>query len=289
MTKKLTIKNAAVAVEASSYLHYRRYLKDLYVFMVENDSSYNYQKFAEDMGLTGTSLHQMVQGYRPVTTKTAEKFVKHLGLKTAQRRYFLSLIEYCNSKSGGDKEKHFAKMMKIKDATLASEIDRDLLTYFSEWYHPIVKELVGMKDFVEDPKWIASHTFPKIRPEQARKSIELLEKIGFIKRNESGKLEVAKDRVSTGHRVRGMGLTRFHQSMIELAKKSVTDTPGKERDVSSVTASVDEKTFLKIKNMIHDFQLQVLDEADQVNDPERVVQINVQLFPVSSTKLKGKK
>jgi hypothetical protein len=39
--------------------------------------------------------------------------------------------------------------------------------------------------------------------------------------------------------------------------------------------------------MIHNFQLELLREAESTTDPDRTVQINIQLFPLSKRRAKS--
>ena len=57
----------------------------------------------------------------------------------------------------------------------------------------------------------------------------------------------------------------------------------KERDISTITFSTTEKGFSKIKNLIGEFQNEVIKIVERHDDAERVYQPDVQLFPLSRT------
>ncbi|RYZ48818.1 MAG: TIGR02147 family protein, partial [Proteobacteria bacterium] len=78
---------------------------------------------------------------------------------------------------------------------------------------------------------------------------------------------------------KGLALVSYHSSMIDHGKGALTSISGKRRDVSAVTVSVNESTAQRIRDMIHAFQLQILDEAERSQDGDQVYQVNIQLFP----------
>ena len=138
--------------------------------------------------------------------------------------------------------------------------------------HNVDFEVVGMKkwggnEFVQ----ISPHKFTEIRPW----TYFFLGSIDPF----SHQYTQTQKRISTGHRIKGMALARYHQQMIDLGKQSLTTIAGKKRDISAITLCIDEKTSVKIKSLIHEFQERLLSEAELCEGKDRILQINMQLFP----------
>lgn len=281
-TDTATWTKAIETVRPSAFLDYRVFLESLYAHLKQaRGGDYSYQRFAEDLGFKATTvMHQIVRGYRPLTVKAAAKVVKAMDLRGTERKYFMALVEFGNAKQSAAREELFEKLVALKAETLPDETDKDTLEYFSEWYHPVIRELVGTKGFEPDPAWIAGRIGPKIRAEQAKESLELLARLGLIKWDDEKKTFVqTQSRVSTGHRVKGMALARYHQKMIDHAREALTRVSSKRRDISALTLAVDEATAEKLRGMIHAFQLQLLDTAEKAGSGDQVFQVNIQLFP----------
>ncbi len=275
------IELAKQAVSPSSYLDYKLYLKALYAHCKESAAVYSYQKFAEDLGFKATTvMHQIVSGYRPLTVRAAKQIVGVLDLPAAERKYFITLVEFCNAKANSEREIHFQTLQTLKRKTLPDEIDKDLLAYFSQWYNPIIWELIGTKGFQADCHWIAKKIVPHIKPVLVQESLDLLLRLNLITFDAELKTyRQTKDRVTTGHRVKGMALVSYHSSMIDHAKTALTTISGTRRDISGITVGVSEETAKKLRDMIHTFQLQLLDEAERAGSGDEIYQINIQLFP----------
>jgi uncharacterized protein (TIGR02147 family) len=174
--------------------------------------------------------------------------------------------------------------MELKSKSLTSPLEQSQLEYYSEWFHPVIRELVGMPGFNPDPHWIVKHIEPRVLPEQARKSLALLEELKLIRRSESAQnFELTQQHVSTGDEIASHAVVRYHQRTIEIGRESVMNFDHTERNVSAVTVSISEDAFQKIADEISTFRKRILEIAEQSNDPDRVYQLNIQFFPFTKS------
>jgi uncharacterized protein (TIGR02147 family) len=278
------IEIAADEVRPSLFLDYRLYLKALYDHMKRVAPKYSYLRFAEDLGFgASTVLHQIVRGYRPLTGKGAERVARALGVEGIERRYFVALVAFCTARTAPKREAAFESLLAVKREALPDDFDRDCLAYFSAWYHPVIWELIGTKGFRADPSWIAARIVPALTVAQVVESLALLLRLKLVEQSSDGRYTRTTSRISTGHRVKGLALVSYHQGMIDHGKAALTRISGKRRDISAVTLTVDEATAARLRSMIHAFQLQLLDEAERAGAGDQVYQVNIQLFPFTTS------
>jgi uncharacterized protein (TIGR02147 family) len=154
---------------------------------------------------------------------------------------------------------------------------------------PALRELVTLPGFREDAKWIAAALEPKIGEREALEALETLVKLGLLMRDESGQLRQAQAIVTTGPGPLGHQIFAYHHGMIELARRALDHLPREERDVSSLTLCVAEASLPLIKRKIFEFRQELLQLAEAEAAPERVVQLNLQLFPLSQRLPAGRK
>lgn len=271
-------------VKPTSFIDYKPFLNSLFAGAKQKLEKYTYHEFAEDLGFSASNIaHQFIRGHRKLSAKAAATIVKSLEMKGNERRYFEALVDYCNTTTPAKREQLFQKMISEKNQVLSSDGDKDWLEYLSEWYHPVVKELVGFVSFKNDPQWISDQIKPRIRPEQAKKSLELLERLNFIEFDPKiqSYVPVSTD-LSTGHEVRGIGFTRYHQKMIEMGRESLANVASRARDISATTVSIDEATFRRLKSMIHEFNERIIAESKECQQKDRIYQINIQFFPFAT-------
>ena len=149
---KSILKEACSLIRPSDFLDYREYLHGLYQYLKGNGQGINYRNFSALLGFgSSTLIHQLVRGYRPLSLKGAQKLMAKLELDQLQSDYLENLILYQNGKSAEDREKALRRLLEIKNLVLPSVFDRDMLSYFSKWYHPIIREMVLQEELSIGP------------------------------------------------------------------------------------------------------------------------------------------
>lgn len=271
-------------ISPSSFTDGREYLHSLYAAAKQADSKYSFIKMAEDLGFAPTNIiYQIIEGKRPLTAKTGQKIVAGLGLTGNERRYFLELIQLKSWKNPADRNAALEKLLTFKQ-TEPHKIAQDMLEYYAQWYHPVIREMTRLEAFQSDPNWIAASIVPRIRPEQAKESLKVLERLTLIRFDEGLKRHLAvESTVFTGHEVSGVGMMNYHTKMIDIAKAALTQSPHNQRDFSVVNICVTERSIPILKAMIHAFQMQLLKFDNECVERERAVQINIQMFPNTKT------
>ena len=278
--KKSEFKRISAYVDVKSFLDYSSYLSSIYQKLKSHDESFSHKKFAVLLGFNPSNITiEYIKGRRPISKSAAEQIAKNLGLKGLERRYFLNLIDYINKKSDSDKELSLDRLISIKQDSI-EDLDKQQLNFYKSWLNIVMLELVQLDHFGKDFASLSKDFHFDASAKQLEESFENLKQLGLVKEKENGELEVNHDlNLGTSHRVRGIALKKFHSKMMENAKLALFNMDGKNRDISSVTVSVDKKTAAKIREMIHEFQVKVLAEAEKSQDKENVYQLNFQYFP----------
>ncbi|SMF00316.1 TIGR02147 family protein [Pseudobacteriovorax antillogorgiicola] len=289
-TLKIIHEKVLVELKPSSFLDYKVFLSSLFSTMKGLDTGYSYYQFAEDMGFARTNImYQYMAGQRKMSSKAAEQISKHLQLKGSEKKYFQLLAEYCNTSSTRKRDDLFKALLEIKQSKLEDTYDKDILTYLSEWYHPVIRELIGLESTPNKPADLADMIQPRVRPEQVKKSIDLLKRIGLVEEDETGMLTQTSKNIATGHRIRGMAIKSYHQAMIERAKDSLSTVKGSERNISAMTIAIDEKNYELVRSLIHEFNEKVFSLSQDIESQDRIYQFNVQFFPFVTPQDKGTK
>lgn len=278
---KSLLKEVCQHIRPSLYLESASFLEDVFQWIKFRSKNYSYISFADDLGFSKTNVvHLMIRGKRRLSPKGVSRITDALNIRGSERLYLETLVRYQNARLSADRELFFSRLMELKSKSLSSPIEQNQLEYYSEWFHPVIRELVGMKGFNPDPHWIVKHIEPRVLPEQARKSIALLQQLNLIKKSDSGEgFELTSQHVSTGDEIASHAVVRYHQKTIEIGRESVTNFDHTERNVSAVTISISSETFEKIAEEISDFRKRILEISEQDASPDRVYQLNIQFFP----------
>jgi uncharacterized protein (TIGR02147 family) len=269
-------------VHIYGYLDYRQFLRDLYVERKANGSSFSYRAFSRRAGLRSTNyLRLVMQGQRNLTPQMAVRFARGFGLDKVEVDYFCELVAYTQAKTAEERNRAFDRLAKYRQFRTVHQLSAAQASYHSSWYMPAIRELAARADFRSDPAWIARMLEPPISTAEAKKALGLLIELGLLVRDDSGRLRQAKELVTTGIGPLGHQIVNYHRVMLARASEALDRIAREEREISSVTLCVSHDTLLRLKDRIREFRRELLQIAELEGEPERVVQINFQLFPLS--------
>lgn len=272
-------------VRVVDHLDYRSYLLALYQHIKSQEQVYTYFKFSENLGLGYcTTSHLITMGKRRLTVKAAEKMSKHMNLRNEDRRYFMALVAYAQSPDPTQKSKAFHRIRRIKNEAVSTAEERLQLRFFSEWYHSVVLELLSIPHVSQDPETLAGLVRPRVAPGKIDESKQLLLELGLLTHDEStGLLRPAQTHLRTAPDVAGLSVLSYHHQMLGLAKDALSTMAAEERDVTSVMVSASAERFEEIKHEILTFRRRIAElcESDPPVTRDRVLQLNLQLFPVT--------
>lgn len=261
------------------YINFRHFLRDYYLEKKKQSKGFSYRVFNRSAKIVSPTFFKLVcENKRNLSGASILSFARALNLNKTETRYFKSLVYFNQSENFEEKKYHFHALCCFKEHNDIKELQTDQLRFYTQWYNSAVLEMTNLKNFREDPAWIAKRLFPTITEKQAKESLELLKKLGLVKYNPQKRLVTTNKNITTSKEVADMVVVNYHENMIDLAKKSLSHTAGSFRDVSSVTVALDKKSFLEAKRRIQEFRRELNVLLSQTKNPDHVYQINFQIF-----------
>jgi len=106
-------------------------------------------------------------------------------------------------------------------------------------------------------------------------------KLGLLEPGSEGRLVQTSEIITTGPGPLGHHIFNYHHMMLERAAEALDSLPREERDLSCLTLCVSQAKLAELKERVRSFRQELLRTAELDNSPERVVQINFQVFPLS--------
>ncbi|MEW6041120.1 MAG: TIGR02147 family protein [Elusimicrobiota bacterium] len=272
------------------YTDFRTYLKDYYLHKKETTLYFSFRYFSKKAGFASPSvLKFIIDGKRNLSQEGINKFIDALGLTQKRSAYFQGLVNFNQAKTEKAKNRYFNELIKLTPGTQFKHVEKNQYEFYSKWYYSAIRELVTIKDFNDDPAWIAEHLHPPISLREAKNAVSTLLKLGFIKRNKDGKLIQAAPLITTGNEISSLSIRNFHRQMIGLAGESLESVQNKRREISSLTMGISEKSFMEIKERIAAFEDEILETISKDTEKtEHVYQLNFQFFPLNSNRAKVK-
>jgi uncharacterized protein (TIGR02147 family) len=163
-----------------------------------------------------------------------------------------------------------------------TNIDSHLFEYFSKWYHPVVRELVCLGDFQNDYDMLARMLVPSITRVQAQRAVELLKELDLLIELPDGTYRQHEPAVTVTSDLGTTVIREHNASMLDLARKSVTEQSPEVRHVSGVTLNCCKELYDALSVEIDAFKQRVIMMANNAaEESDSVYQLTIQLFPVS--------
>lgn len=272
-------------VHIFAYLDYRSYLRDFYRDQKEQGRPFSFRSFARRAGIRSFNYLQLVmKGERDLSSKMATQFARGCGLEFDEAAYFCELVAFGQAKTADERNRAYERLSRFRPFRAAHRLEPAQAVYHECWFIPAIRELAALPEFSDDPKWIAGALRPTISVVQAKAALATLSELGLLVRNGHGRLKQADPLVTTGSGPLGHHVVNYHRAMISQALRALDEVPRDERDISSVTLSVGERALPELKQRISAFRAEILQMAEAYGPAERVIQLNIQLFPLSARK-----
>lgn len=270
-------------VNVSDFQNYREYLKEYYLEQKANVKSFSYRAFAEKASLrTSSFLYDVIQGKKNLTKSTVIKVSDAIGHKRDDALYFEYLVFFNQAKTIHEKNYFYQKLLEMKPPVLIENIEKNRYEFYESWYHSVIRELVIFLNFNNDFAKLGKMLVPQISERDAKKSVELLQRLGFIELTKDGTFHQTDKLINAKPSMIDMLIIqKFQIAMLEHAIKSYDLVDIYKRISTSTTFSISEKTFDLIKKRTREFQRDIMELASIDNEPDSVYQMTINIFPMS--------
>lgn len=275
------LSEVAAGLRLEAFSHYRDYLQALYQAMKDRGEPYSYNQFSADLGLGVNNVSWLlVTGRRRLTRHNLNKVSAALALHKLEARCLRYLVRYNNAKVQGDKDRYFRLLMATRNAMTTSAVTRSQLVYLGKWYHPVIREMVGLGRFFSDARWIINRLYLRLLPREVKESLALLEELELIKYSHNLERHVltAKQLGPDTEALR-LGAEGFHKKMLAISQDALTKVPWQRREFNALSVAISEEQAVTLRAMIRDFCGQVMALDNDAKAPDQIYQVNIQMFP----------
>ncbi|MCX7727213.1 MAG: TIGR02147 family protein [Chitinispirillaceae bacterium] len=268
-------------VNIFNYTDYRKYLQDYYDDRRKEDNSFSLRKLASLSGINAGNLTKILKGERNLTLSAASRICRTIQLNKKERDYFNTMVLFCQAKTLEEKKHYFEELSSFKESSVRI-LDATYYTFYDKWYYTAVREALAFFPLTDNNmEELGKCIIPKISKKQVKEAISLLLKLGLIKKDPDGNYSRTDALISTGNNIRSLTLNNFVINTMKLAAEAINKGL-KETNLSSVTFSIAEKEFNLIQEEIRRCRRNIMEIAKNCSDPDRVYQLNIQLFPLTN-------
>jgi len=269
------------------YTDYRAWLTDTFKARKAIHSWYSYGVLAQRAGFQARDfLLRVMRGDRRLSMEGAERLADALDLPRREKAYFLALVEYNQAKTDDDREIAWGKVQhalaKSRNASaprLLTDLHREIL---SEWHHLAIRSLIEMTPDSGDWEALGKRLHPPRTAAVVRKSVKLLEKGGLVDKRSDGLWHSTEKAIATPPEVANPAVRQFHRDCLDLAKISLEDIASDNRNVTGLTIGISRRTYRFVCERLTELREEVARLADADDEADRVYQLTLALFPLST-------
>ena len=265
------------------YTDYRSFLADFYNEKKAANPLFTYRFMATHVGFKSAGhFTKIIQGKANISVTLALRFADFFKFNRKQTAYFQSLVLYNQAKNHQDKRLHFEKMISFKNAKIVT-VNGSQYELYEKWYYTVVRETLAVVPVKDNYAELAARIVPPITEKEAKKAIAVLDRHGFILKDEDGYYRQASPLLMADRDTVSLAIDNFVLSNIDLARQAIDRFPKDERKLTATTLTISKATYDKIISELLEFRKHILTIAQQDQRPQRTYQFNFQVFPVSTT------
>jgi uncharacterized protein (TIGR02147 family) len=264
------------------YFDYRAFLRDYYAKNKSQNRYFSYRYFARKAGIKSpVFFKEVAEGKKKLSSSMIGKFSSALHFNEKEATYFKYLVLFDQAKTAKEKQEYYAVLRSLKNSKSEKALNADQYDYFSTWHNVVIRELVTLFDFKDNFKLLAATILPPIKPREAIASVELLLKLGLIKKRPDGTYVQVDTAITVESGVASLAIREFNKVMATHAVAAIENFMKTERTIFGITVGVSQEMYEIIDAEMAAFKDRIVTLVSRNEKCERVYQLNMQFFPMS--------
>lgn len=266
-------------IDIFQFTNFRKYLDEYQAARVLTDPDFTRAGACVLLGLpkTRSYYNDIVKG-KKLSSRMIPKFVEVLGLNKKEARYFETLVNLDQAKTAAERNAFFEELLK-QHPDSHRILNEDAYEYYNHWYNSVLFTALEVVDVSDDLEPVQKLIFPKVSVGTLKRSLELLERLGFVRKNEDGFWKSCRELVSSGAYNNSDLVRQYQLQCFELSKQALLANNENPSDMGTFTFSVSDDAFKAIAKEIQGLKARVRKIIAQ--DRKRatgVHQLNIHLF-----------
>ncbi len=264
----------------SQTMDYRDILKAFYERKKSESPFYSYRLMGDKLGLDSSYLCRILGKKQHLPSHALEAVKALLELSGRDAEFFGLLYSSNISKDPAQKESLMRRALALRDVRRRA-LQSAELKVLENWRIPAVRACIELYGGAVHTQKIAKSLCPEVEESQVKEALEVLKAANLVQKRASGKLELSDAHLTASGPEKAKAVRNFQKQVLQLASDSLENVPAEERNVSTLTVSVDQKGFEDLGNMLKEFRRLVQKRVDSVESPDRVMQLSLAFYPVA--------
>jgi len=238
------------------------------------------REFSRRVGLSPGYLPSVLKRRFDLSQKALKKIIPVLKLESPESAYLKLLHKISDGETQIVRSAALKEIQKFRNFRRINTQEVEAYRYLSAWHIVAIREMVGLKYFKLDPKWIRKRLRFKVSIAEIRTAIDFLIDHGFLVVGNHGKVMTSDLNVKCSTGVYRVALAEFHHQMLNLAIESIYSSMAAERNLRSYTLSIPDRKIAELKE-IQEEAFRKIASLQEPGTGESVYQVNFVAFPLT--------
>ncbi len=276
------MKSEEILESIFSYSDYREFLRDYFETKQTEIKGFSFRSFALRAGFSAHNFVAMViRGERNLSRESAGKIIDALKLPNKHAQFFTHLVQLNQAKRSEDKDTHFDALRTIGRKVAVHHVEENHFFFYEKWYYPVIRELMVLVEWHDDPAILAKMVRPSISIPDARSAVEKILTSGMVIRNEDGSYYLQHQFVSS-ETVPIYVKKQARRDVLRMGVETVDSISPREKYASYATIPLSGNYYREIRAILDRVRQDILAGVEQDSQPEEIYELVLQLFPVSA-------
>lgn len=262
------------------YIDYRKFLADAWAERKAVDPKFSHRFIALRAGFASSGFFaRILGGHVNLTPSGALKLAEIFRLGSRETRYLELLVLHSQARGEEEKALFLDRIVSWRRAAV-SRLEDDQISFLRDWRAVGILQALDLVEHVDRHTELGRMFQPRISGRKVAEILDLLRRTGLAKPDERGVWRKTESVLSAGdpdHEA----LRTFQKDTIALASEAIDRFPRQSRSISTLTLSLSEAAFDRLRDRLRLLRREALEMARADETPDRVVQINLQMFPLA--------
>jgi uncharacterized protein (TIGR02147 family) len=260
---------------------FRVWLREAYEARKSENPAFSHRYIAQKTGFGSSgSFARILDGTRNLSMDAVAGLAQVFRLNRAEREYFEHLVLHNQAEGEAERRFFLEKLASVRKLRVTS-LRASQLSLFDDWRHIAVRELLDLVEHREDLEYLGSLLSPPASADQVERSLSILQDLGLARPDEDGVWRKAEAVLTTPDDVVSQAVRDFQKATLDLAKEALERHPREEREIATLTLAISDAMMERVKDKIRQLRREILEMAREDDHPDRVHQLNFQVFPLT--------
>lgn len=262
-----------------TYTEYRKFLQDAWTERKARDPKFSHRFIVQRAGFNSSAFFsRLLVGDVNLSPSGALRLAEVFHLGTHETRYFELMVLLDQARSHEEKMFYADRLASWRRVPVLP-LDASKADFCKDWRAVAVLEALEIVEHRDDHARLGALLAPPASGEEVRTVLDLLERLGLAGKDEDG-IWRKTDRFISADEVDTESVNRFRRDTMELAREAIDRFDREDRSISTLTATLSKAGFERVRDRLRQLRREILELSRSDDRADRVVQINLQAFPV---------